>query len=146
MTTAVTVEEAQLPTGFQRGLAAVRKQVPDAAVVAVQDNFAIIGIGELSNEDLTRYTQDSARLFVRAPLTFPNAPPYGLITVPFLTRKDGVAIERQHLNHPNAAPVAAYLGATELGFWSWDWSNMPLRRPEDLAAIVPWALKRIREG
>jgi hypothetical protein len=143
MAAAVHFEEAALPAALQRGLAAVRGQVADATVVAVHDNFAAIDIGELSGEDMQLFTQNSAGMFVRVPLTFPNAAPYGVITSAFLTRKDGAVVERQHAN---AAPVAAYLGRADLGFWSWDWTGMPLRRSEDLAAIVAWATKRIRQG
>lgn len=146
MTAEVAVEEDQLPAAFRRGLAALRTQVGDAAVVAVHDNFAFIDIGNLSTADLHLYVQESARAFVRAPLTFPNAAPYGIITAPFLSRKDGAVVEREHQNHATAAPVAAYLGRVDLGFWSWDWTNMPLRRAEDLTAIAAWALKRIRQG
>jgi hypothetical protein len=146
MAGALMVDEASLPPAFRQGLAAIRRQVTDAAVVAVQDNFAYIDIGLLSADDLALYTQDEARLFARAPLTFPHAAPYGLVTAPFLTRRDGRAVERQHAGHATAAPVGAALGLTALGFWSWDWSHMPLRRAEDLAAIVAWAHKRIRQG
>jgi hypothetical protein len=146
MNTGTTVDESKLPAAFQRGLTAVRIQVPTCSVLAIAENFAILDIGELSSEDLTLYSQPTARIFARVPLTFPNAAPYGVITAPHLTRKDGKSIERQHLNHANAAPIAAYLGQGSVAFWSWDWSNMPLRRPEDLGALVPWALKRIRQG
>lgn len=146
MTAGVAVEEGQLPAAFREGLAALRKHVPDAAVIAVHDNFAYIDLGEIPADDLALYQQTQVQIFVRVPLTFPNAAPYGIATAPFLVRKDGAQIERQHHNHANAAPVAAYLGRQDLGFWSWDWSNMPLRRSEDLAAIMFWALKRIRQG
>ena len=138
-------DEAALPEGLRRGLAAIRARVaPTAGVVAIQDNFAYVGIGVQELPDL--YVEDRAELFVRAPLTFPHAAPYGIITRPFLHRKDGAAIDRQHLNHDLARPVGNGSGGAELGFWSWDWSGMPCREPEDLAAIVEWARKRLRQG
>ena len=139
------VAEDTLPEAFRRGLQAIRdREVPDAKVLAVEGNFAYIDLG--MEQLMEPIAEPEARLVVRAPLAFPNAQPYGFVTIPFLRRTDGAPIERQHRDHPTAGPVKAALGTNGSGFWSWNWSNMPARRPEDLAAIVEWARKRIREA
>lgn len=147
MTIAAGVDESELAGPLRRGMVALREQVPHAVVAVLHNNFALIDLGTIPKADLELYTSETARLFARVPLTFPSAEPYGLVTAPFLSRKNGAIVERQHLNHENATVVVAYLGERlDLGFWSWNWSGMPLRRPEDLVALLPWALKRIREG
>jgi len=137
------VDETALPEAFRCGLQTIRdREVPDAAVVAIEANFAYIDIGAELLGDV--YQEEVARVYVRAPLTFPSAHPYGFVTVPCLTRVDGQTIDRQHRDHRTARPVHVALGVQGSGFWSWDWTNLPAHRPEDLAAIVEWARKRIR--
>lgn len=141
----MSIDESEFPDDFKRGLAAIReREVEDAEVVAVENNFAYIAIGRVSLPDI--YRQGEAEVYVRVPLTFPKAKPYGVVTDPYLHRKDGGAIERYHRNHANTRPVQQALGLAESGFFSWDWKGMPLRRPEDMAAAVEWARKRVREG
>jgi hypothetical protein len=153
-------EEAMLPPNLQRGLLALRERMlPEARVLTQDGNFAIISVGTMTRvQGRTRrdvlaeahlpeiYTAELARLFARVSLNFPDAQPYGVITVPFLTRKDARPIEWEHLNNANAQSAAQALGVTDLGFWSWGWQDMPQREPEDLVSIVEWARKCIREG
>ena len=154
------IEEATLPENLQRGLRAVRARgCVDARAVATDGNFTIIAIGTMTKRSPTRamtkagdaelpddYIEDSTDLFARVANTFPLALPYGVITVPFLHRCDGRTIEWQHLNNANAQAIAAALRRVDVGFWSWDWRNMPQREPEDLVALSEWARKCVREG
>jgi hypothetical protein len=142
------IELGSLPEALQRGLQAIRERLlPTARVVAVRDNFAYIDIGTMDGEEISKlYTQEAVSLFPRVPVTFPNAEPYGIVTDPLLTRRDGAPIQAQHANHPTAGPIVELLGRDNLGFWSWNCSGMRFRQPEDLVAIVEWARKRIRQG
>lgn len=139
------VDEHQFSQHFRSGLDALRVlHFADAKAVAVEGNFAFIDLGEMVLPDL--YVQNMVRIFGRAPLTFPLAQPYGIVTAPLLQRADGCPIERQHANHQTARPVEEALGISGTGFWSWNWQNMPLQDPKDLASIFEWARKRIRQG
>ena len=138
-------EEQNLSQAFQLGLRAIReREVDEAHVVVLDGNFALIDIGIVGLPDL--YEELEAGLYVRAPLSFPHAVPYGFVTIPYLNRKDRQPVERQHRNHQHARKLQQTLGVSNTGFWSWSWDRMPKSRPEDLVAIVEWARKRLREG
>lgn len=140
------VDESAFPPAFVKGLDAIRQRlVPEAVVEVVEDNFAWIRLGE-TTLDTGLYTVPKARLWARAPLTFPNAVPYGIATAPILARGDGGAIDRQHVNHQMVQALGRVVGVTDLAFYSWDWNNMPTREATDLVAIVEWARRRLREG
>lgn len=139
------VDESGLPESFRYGLESIRNlHFAYAKVLAVEANFAYIDLGEMVLPDF--YVQDLVQVFGRVPLSFPLAQPYGIVTAPLLQRKDGRPIERLHANHQTARPVEVALGISGAGFWSWNWQNMPLQKPTDLAAIFEWARKRIRQG
>jgi hypothetical protein len=148
------VDEGSLPEALRSGLQAIRSRIlPDITVLAVIDNFVVLNLGIMergganaSAELPAIYREATAHLFARVPLNFPNAEPYGLVTVPTLHRLDGQQIERLHSPHPTAQAVADLLGESDAAFWSWDWSGMPRRDPVDLVTIVEWARKRIRQG
>jgi hypothetical protein len=160
MSTVSKVDESTLPSALQRGLQAVRERaLPDALVVAIEDNHVIIAIGTMTkastrigdptigDADLPdAYVENQTGLFARVSRTYPNADSYGVITVPFLTRIDGKPIEWQHRNNANAASAMAALGRSDAGFWSWNWTGAPQRVPEDLVAVVEWARRCVREG
>jgi hypothetical protein len=127
--------------------------------VANDGNFTLIDVGSMTKRanqsetysaadaDLPEiYEAKSALIFARVSSNFPNAQPYGVITVPYLVRSDGRQVEWQHLNNANSQAIIALLGRSDVGFWSWGWQNMSLRKPEDLVAIVEWARKCVREG
>jgi hypothetical protein len=153
-TTSSAVDEATLPEALVQGLEAIRSRVlPDVSVIDVIDNFATLDLGSMGRDgsDLMEelpaiYEEKTVRLFARVALNFPHAEPYGLVTVPTLHRVDRQPIDRQHSAHPIAQRIAAALGESDAAFWSWNWSGMPRRTPADLAAVVEWARKRIREG
>lgn len=155
------IDEAALPNQLQLGLAAIRaRAVPSAAVVAAEPNFVYVAVGTLSKgtqqaidgaapgdgELPEKYTVNHAQLFARVARNFPNAGCYGVVTVPFLRRSDGAEIPWQHANHASAQPVATALNSSDVGFWSWDWRDMPARQGEDLVAVVEWARKCVRDG
>jgi hypothetical protein len=133
--------------------------LPDAAVVALEDNFVIVSMGTMTKASVRTggptiadvdlpeaYVEDNAMIFARVSRNFPNADSYGVITVPFLTRRDGKLVEWQHHNNQNAAAVMAALGRSDAGFWSWNWQGAPQREAGDLAAVVEWARRCVREG
>ena len=150
------VDEGSLPEAFRAGLRAIRARVlPTVNVIAVIENFAILDLGTMERDSSNTaaelppiYEESTVRLFARAPLTFPHAEPYGVMTIPSLRRSDKRPIERHHpsSSHATAKSFADRLGETDIGFWSFDWTGMPRREPADLAAIVEWARKRIRQG
>jgi predicted pyridoxine 5'-phosphate oxidase superfamily flavin-nucleotide-binding protein len=141
-----SVDESALPPAFMQGLEAIRRRLlPEAVVEVVDDNFAWIRLGE-TILDNGLFTATRARLWARAPLTFPNAVPYGIATAPILVRVDGRAIDRQHVNHQMVQALGRVVGVTDLAFYSWDWNSMPTREAADLVAIVEWARRRLREG
>ena len=152
--------EATLPVALQRGLIAIRDRVlPNASVVAIDGNFVILSIGTMTQPARREalpdaadanlpeaYVEDKAMLFARVSRNFPNAESYGVITLPYLTRRDGRAIEWQHRNNANAAAVTEAFDRADVGFWSWNWQGAPCRIPEDLAAVVEWGRRCVREG
>lgn len=160
MIAAPEIDEAALPAAMRRGLQVVRERVlPGARVVALDNNFVVMAVGTMTKAS-TRlaepttddaelpegYVEEQAALYARVSRNFPNAESYGVVTAPFLTRKDSRPVEWQHRNNANAAAVAAVLGRSDVGFWSWNWQGGPSRVPEDLVAVVEWARRCIREG
>lgn len=150
-----------MPDPLRRGLTAIRaRALASAAVVAIDGNFVYVAVGTLTKgapqasdgsargdgELPEKYTQNQAQLFARVALNFPNAGCYGVLTVPFLRRSDGAEIPWQHASHASAQPLTTALSVGDVGFWSWDWREMPARRGEDLVAVVEWARKCVREG
>lgn len=135
--------EAGLPEKFLQGLAALRTSAcPEAAVAAIDGNFIILDLGVSPLPE--SYVEKEARVFVRTPADFLNAEPYGVVTMPYLNRKDGQAVPHQHRGHANARPVDP--NGASAGFWSWNWSSMPRRQPEDMAALFEWARKCVKDG
>jgi hypothetical protein len=140
------VDESALPPAFVQGLKAIRRRLlPGALVEVVDDNFAWIRLGETAMTN-GLFTVPRAHLWARAPLTFPNAVPYGVATAPILVRVDGRVIDRQHVNHQMVQALGRAVGRTDIAFYSWDWNSMPTREAADLVAIVEWARRRLREG
>jgi hypothetical protein len=141
------VNTIELPEAFSRGLEALRKrECPEARVVLVDDNFAWIFLQSVNLTDLgLAYKERCCLLLARAPLTFPNADPYGIATVPLLHRTDGNAIERMHASHLHIAKLANLPGYGDIAFWSWEWKGMRRDQPERLADLFNWALKRVRQ-
>lgn len=141
----MSFDESTLPNNFCEGLEALRKkECPQAKVIKQKGNFVYISLGKTTLSDL--YKQDKVSFFVRVPITFPNAHPYGIVTDNFLVRNDGKAIERYHKNHQNARPVLDFTDSKTTGFFSWNWKNMPSNSPKDMTLVYQWALKRIREA
>jgi len=150
------VDEGSLPEAFRAGLRAIRTRVlPTVSIIAVIDNFAILDLGTMqqggsdtSAELPPIYEEAAVRLFARAPLNFPHAEPYGVMTIPSLRRADKRPMERHHpsSSHATAKSFGTLIGEADVGFWSFDWTGMPRREPADLVAIVEWARKRIRQG
>lgn len=142
----VGVDEAAFRPQFRQGLEAIRARLLSSVAVEVVDgNFAWIRLGDTALTD-GLYTVSSALLWARAPLTFPDAVPYGIATAPILVRRDGRPIERQHVGHQMVQVLGGAVGRSDLAFYSWDWSNMPTRDAADLVAIVEWARQRLRVG
>ena len=137
------VSAESLPAAFRRGLEALRStHCPEAQATAIDGNFAIVHLGSGPLPEF--YVEREAQVFARAPLDFVNAEPYGVITLPFLTLKDGRAIAHQHRGHQNAKPVEP-VGGAATGFWSWKWGAMRRSVPEDMAKLFEWAWKCVRE-
>lgn len=140
----MSIPDEQLPEAFRQGLVALRERhCPDAAVVGVDGNFAIVDLG--SGAPPEAYVERAVRVYARAPLDIINAEPYGVITLPLLHRRDGAAIGHQHASHANARLVVPADGSVT-GFWSWNWSALGRRTAEDLALMFEWAWKCLRDG
>ena len=146
---------------MQRGLLALRRRMlPAAAAVAIEGgNFVIVSVGTMTKASARKikasvndadlpegYVQNSVMLFARVSRNFPNAESYGVITIPFLTRKDGQPVPWEHDGNANAQSLMTALGRSDVGFWSWSWQGMPQASEEDLVAVVEWARKCVREG
>lgn len=144
---AAQADLSELPDAFVTGLNALRQRdCHDAEVVLVEDNFAWILLQPVDLEQLgLPFKEKSCLLFARAPLTFPNADPYGIATVPLLHRVDDAAIDRLHASHQHITNLAKKPGYADIGFWSWEWKNMRKDMPERLGDLFVWALKRLRE-
>jgi len=138
------VAEDSLPSPFRDGLRVLRElHCPRASVAAVDANFALVDLGEgLSPED---YVEPKVHVYARVPLDILNAEPYGIVTIPMLHRKDGVAVAHQHPAHVNAQPLVA-AGGSPPAFWSWNWAGLGRRGAGDLALAYEWAWKCIRDG
>jgi hypothetical protein len=138
------VPEETLPEPLRQALRAFREEhCPNATIAAVDGNFALLDLGQGSMPD--GYIERDARVFARIPLDIINAEPYGVITIPFLHRKDGVAIGHQHAAHANARALSIPSGATT-GFWSWDWKDIGRCTASELAFVYEWAWKCLRDG
>lgn len=141
------LDSFEFPKEFTQGLEALKARAcPDAQVACVDNNFAWILLGKVDLEALElMYKEKECLLFIRVPTSFPNAVPYGIATVPVLHRRDDAAIERLHMNNQHTTTLAQKPGYADVAFWSWDTKDMKLVRPEQMAELYGWALKRLTQ-
>jgi hypothetical protein len=107
---------------------------PEAELVAVHGDWAYISIGEVQPAHVNDvFDQDRAHAVIRIPTTFPTgANPYGIVTIPYVTKHDGQETDSEHRGHNHADPVAEALDVDDTGFWSYRWQNISWTDPEDL--------------
>jgi hypothetical protein len=107
---------------------------PEAELIAVHGDWAYVSIGEVHPAHVNDvFDQDRAHAVIRIPTTFPTgANPYGIVTIPYVTKHDGQETDSEHRNHNHADPVAEALGVGDTGFWSYRWQNISWTDPEDL--------------
>jgi hypothetical protein len=138
------IPDENLPEPLRQGLRALRDQhCPQAAIAAIDANFALVDLGDGEAPD--GYIEREVRVFARVPLDILNVEPYGVVTVPLLHRSDGAGIPHQHASHTNARLITPPAGVAT-GFWSWDWKGMGRRTANDLALVYEWAWKCLRNG
>lgn len=139
------MSEDQLPAPLGAAVTIIRSERdPKARVDAVASNFAYIWVHGLRNPTGEETDLDVGG-WLRIPLAFPQATPWGLVTRKALPGKDGRPNPDGHNpGHENAAPVRP-LGGDH--YYSWTWSESPpLRQPENILEVIRWYERRIRLG
>lgn len=135
-----------LASSCQEAVRHLRERCPEAAVVAVEGDWAFVSVGHIEvGRIVDLYEQDRALGIVRIQKLFPDGErPYGIVTVPYLERTDGKDIPRQRRSHENARPVEEALGIDDSGFWSWKWEGIKRDAPEHLKKAPDLIRKRLR--
>lgn len=135
-----------LASSCQEAVRHLRERRPEAAVVAVEGDWAFVSVGHIEvGRIVDLYEQDRALGIVRIPKVFPGGErPYGIVTVPYLERTDDKDIPSQHRSHDNARPVEEALGVEDTGFWSWKWEGIQRNAPEHLRKAPDLIRRRLR--
>lgn len=135
-----------LSSSCQESVQHLRNRRPQATVVAVEGDWAYVSVGYLDvGRIVDVFKEDRALGIIRIPKDFPGGTrPYGIVTVPFLERKDGRQARKQHRSHKNAQPVEDALGVDDTGFWSWRWEDVSHDDPKDLVKAPDLIRERFR--
>lgn len=146
MTQSITPEDKLTPS-CRQALDHLRDRRSQTQVVVVDGDWAFVSIGKISVNSVNDVVdQERAHVFIRIPTDFPSdTRPYGLVTIPYLTRDGGKEIHREHRNHQHAKPLEDALNASDIGFWSYQWQNISSSDPEDLANAVEIVRSRFQK-
>ena len=126
--------EAELSEDCQEAIECLQDERPEAKLVAVRGDWAWVSIGEVYPAHVNDVFDDErAHAIIRIPTDFPNGVrPYGIVTVPYVTKHNGQAVHQEMRNDRKAEPVEAAMDVEDTGMWSYQWDGLSWKDPEDL--------------
>jgi len=125
---------AKLTEDCQEAIDHLRAERPEAQLVAVHGDWAYVSIGEVRPAHVNGvFDNKRAHAIIRIPTDFPNgARPYGIVTIPYVTKHNGQNVNSEHRGHDHAAPVERAMNVEDTGFWSYRWQNISCNDSQDL--------------
>jgi hypothetical protein len=126
--------EVELTEGCREAINYLRDDLPEAELIAVHGDWAYVSIGEVRPAHVNDvFDNERAHAAIRIPTDFPSGErPYGIVTIPYVTKHDGKDANSEHRGHNHAAPVERAMNVDDTGFWSYRWQNISCTDPEDL--------------
>lgn len=111
---------------------------PEAELIAVRGDWAWVSIGTVYPAHVNDvFDQEEAHAIIRIPTDFPTGRrPYGIVTIPYVTKHDGQDVNKEMRNHQKAQPVEEAMGVEDTGMWSYKWKDISWNDPADLQKAV----------
>lgn len=130
----VTPLEPELTRKCLKAIEQLQGKRTEAELVAVHGDWAYISIGEVQPAHVNDvFDNERTHAIIRIPTDFPSGTrPYGIVTIPYVTKHDGQDVDREHHGHAHSAPVEKAMNVENTGFWSYKWDNISCEDPEDL--------------
>ncbi|WP_424016277.1 hypothetical protein ACOZ4N_01230 (plasmid) [Halorientalis pallida] len=123
-------------------LTELQEERPESELVAVKGDWAWVSIGTVYPAHVNDvFDQEKAHAVIRIPTDFPTGRrPYGIVTIPYVTKHDGQDVHKEMRDHQKAQPVEDAMDVDETGMWSYQWENISWDEPADLR----WAPEVVR--
>lgn len=126
---------AELTESCRNAVEVLQEEVrPEAKVIAVRGDWAWVSIGTVRPAHVNGvFDQEEVHAVIRIPTNFPHgARPYGIVTIPYVTKHDGQDVHQEMRNDRKAEPVEEAMGVDDTGMWSYQWEDISWDDPEDL--------------
>ncbi|MDL0126621.1 hypothetical protein [Halobacterium salinarum] len=130
---------AELTESCRQAIDALQDEVrPEAELIAVRGDWAWVSIGNVHPAHVNDvFDEEKAHAVIRIPTNFPHGTrPYGIITIPYVTKHDGQDVHQEMRNDQKAEPVEDALGVDDTGMWSYQWRDISWDDPEDLTKAL----------
>ncbi|MDH5021684.1 hypothetical protein [Halobacterium rubrum] len=136
--TDATALRAELTEQCRDAIDALQEVRPEAELIAVRGDWAWVSIGNVRPAHVNDvFDEEKAHAVIRIPTDFPTGRrPYGIITIPYVTKHGGQTVDSEHRNHQKAEAVEDALGVDDTGMWSYQWQDISWMEPEDLTKAL----------
>jgi hypothetical protein len=128
----------ELSEDCRDALKELQKVRPVAELIAVRGDWAWVSIGIVRPAHVNDvFDHEEAHAVIRIPTNFPNGTrPYGIITIPYVTKHDGQDVHQEMRNDRKAEPVETAMDVDNTGMWSYQWDDISWDDPEDLTKAL----------
>lgn len=118
----------------REALSELQEVRPEAELIAVKGDWAWVSIGTVHPAHVNDvFDQEKAHAVIRIPTNFPNGRrPYGIVTIPYVTKHGGKDVNQEMRDHQKAKPVEKAMGVNDTGMWSYRWQDISWNEPADL--------------
>jgi len=129
---------AELTEQCRDAIDALQEVRPEAELIAVRGDWAWVSIGNVRPAHVNDvFDEEKAHAVIRIPTDFPTGRrPYGIITIPYVTKHGGQTVDSEHRNHQKAEAVEDALNVDDTGMWSYQWQDISWMDPEDLTKAL----------
>lgn len=112
----------------------LQKVRPEAELIAVKGDWAWVSIGTVFPKHVNDvFDHEKAHAIIRIPTDFPTGRrPYGIVTIPYVTKHNGQEVHQEMRDDRKAAPVEDAMDVDETGIWSYKWDGISWEEPADL--------------
>ena len=126
--------DSKLTDKCQMAIKELQDERAEAELIAVHGDWAYVSIGEVRPAHINDvFDNERAHAIIRIPTDFPTgARPYGIVTIPYVTKHNGQDANSEHHRHAHSSPVEEAMKVEDTGFWSYRWENISCKDPEDL--------------
>ena len=126
--------ESQVSQSCRDAIECLQDEREEAELVAVEGDWAYVSIGEVHPSKVNDvFDEDRAHAVIRIPTDFPaGTRPYGIVTIPYVTKNGGQDVDSEHRSHQKARAVEQAMNVNNTGMWSYQWENISRTDPEDL--------------